>query len=151
MQTLDPTSKFVRERREELHYYLKKLFIANSNLFSDSFVEDFFNLRCFDQIATTQDFLRAKMQGLLDGMPAAEEEEEDDGHAGQLEGPANRPATHHMRSSAGADPAAAARDARFGPASQEVPTPFPAAASSSSSSSAYPYGGFFSSSNLVDV
>ena len=35
MQTVEPDGKCVKERREEIHYYLKKLFIANPTIFTD--------------------------------------------------------------------------------------------------------------------
>jgi hypothetical protein len=39
MQTTEPGGPFVTERREDLHYFLKKLFIANPNLFFDPYVQ----------------------------------------------------------------------------------------------------------------
>lgn len=57
LQTTEPDSKFVKERKEEIHYYLKKLIIANPSIFQDDFVTTFFELLTFDERADHQAYL----------------------------------------------------------------------------------------------
>ena len=60
LQTTEPDSKFVKERKEEIHYYLKKLIIANPTIFHDAFVQAYFELESFDERADHQAYLNVR-------------------------------------------------------------------------------------------
>lgn len=139
MRTLEPSSKFVKERREEIHYYLKKLFIANPTIFSDMFVEEFFDLRGFDKVAAPQHCLRSQL------LEAGNE----DG-AGMLN-------TSNSAEDAGlqSSPVRPASGAPFGPAGA-VEASVPGAVTDQGAFSSYPAAGAYPSygagnSGLVDV
>ena len=64
-QTHELEGNFVNSRKEELHYYLKKLFIGNPELIDEQYVVEFFKINEFDQIAYEQDMKKKQQEGVM--------------------------------------------------------------------------------------